>query len=172
MASWWGRIANLVPDWWDILPGYLLLEDHLDSGFFVDCIMVCATSTSYACDIVVIVVLLPLFFYIHLLYSMPMLCLMIDPWSLLYLYAFAEAFVLPSQKTDNSCNLIHSTLYQKKKIIACVFYAFAGPRITVPRALRWGACGAVTVSSSTALLVRLFSPECEPQNIETYDKGK
>lgn len=63
-------------------------------------------------------------------------------------------------------------LCTKKKVIACVLYAFAGPRITVPRALRWGACGAVTVSSSTALLVRLFSPECEPQNIETYDKGK
>lgn len=48
----------------------------------------------------------------------------------------------------------------------------AGPRITVPRSLRWAACGAVTVSSSTALLVRLFSPECEPQNIAVYDKKK
>ncbi|XP_048425318.1 uncharacterized protein LOC125470395, partial [Pyrus x bretschneideri] len=47
-----------------------------------------------------------------------------------------------------------------------------GPRITVPRSLRWAACGAVSVSSSTALLVRLFSPECEPQNMATYDKGK
>ncbi|KAL3374243.1 hypothetical protein AABB24_005952 [Solanum stoloniferum] len=45
-----------------------------------------------------------------------------------------------------------------------------GPRITVPRSLRWATCGAVTVSSSTALLVRLFSPECEPQNIAAYDK--
>ncbi|XP_057426656.1 uncharacterized protein LOC130720075 isoform X1 [Lotus japonicus] len=44
-----------------------------------------------------------------------------------------------------------------------------GPRITVPRSLRWAACGAVTMSSSTALLVRLFSPECEPQNIAAYD---
>ncbi|XP_050382973.1 uncharacterized protein LOC126799749 [Argentina anserina] len=47
-----------------------------------------------------------------------------------------------------------------------------GPRITIPRALRWGACGALSVSSSTALLVRLLSPECEPQNIEAYDKEK
>ncbi|VVA14535.1 PREDICTED: LOC111023254 [Prunus dulcis] len=46
-----------------------------------------------------------------------------------------------------------------------------GPRITVPRSLRWAACGAVSMSSTTALLVRLFSPECEPQNIATYDKG-
>ncbi|XP_060204236.1 uncharacterized protein LOC132632355 [Lycium barbarum] len=46
-----------------------------------------------------------------------------------------------------------------------------GPRITVPRSLRWATCGAVTVSSSTALLVRLFSPECEPQNIAAYDKN-
>ncbi|CAL1407286.1 unnamed protein product [Linum trigynum] len=27
-----------------------------------------------------------------------------------------------------------------------------GPRVTTPRALRWAACGAVTVSSSTAML--------------------
>ncbi|OMO93388.1 hypothetical protein COLO4_16932 [Corchorus olitorius] len=47
-----------------------------------------------------------------------------------------------------------------------------GPRITVPRSLRWVACGAVSVSSTSALLVRLFSPECEPQNIAAYDKGK
>ncbi|KAG2595898.1 hypothetical protein PVAP13_5KG116700 [Panicum virgatum] len=45
-----------------------------------------------------------------------------------------------------------------------------GPRITVPRSLRWASCGAVSVSASTALLVRLFSPECEPQNIAAYDK--
>ncbi|KAH1190301.1 hypothetical protein GmHk_20G057888 [Glycine max] len=44
-----------------------------------------------------------------------------------------------------------------------------GPRITNPRSLRWAACGAVTASSGTALLVRLFSPECEPQNIAAYD---
>ncbi|KAK3030402.1 hypothetical protein RJ639_038930 [Escallonia herrerae] len=44
-----------------------------------------------------------------------------------------------------------------------------GARITVP--LRWAACGAVSVSSTTALLVRLFSPECEPQNIAAYDKN-
>jgi len=48
----------------------------------------------------------------------------------------------------------------------------AGPRITNPRSLRWAACGAVTVSSSTALLVRLLSPECEPQNIAAYDNKK
>ncbi|KAK8998584.1 hypothetical protein V6N11_083971 [Hibiscus sabdariffa] len=46
------------------------------------------------------------------------------------------------------------------------------PRITVPRSLRWAACGAVSVSSTSALLVCLFSPECEPQNIAAYDKGK
>ncbi|XP_075107937.1 uncharacterized protein LOC107803245 isoform X2 [Nicotiana tabacum] len=45
-----------------------------------------------------------------------------------------------------------------------------GPRITVPRSLRWATCGAISMSSSTALLVRLFSPECEPQNIAAYDK--
>ncbi|CAI0551095.1 unnamed protein product [Linum tenue] len=37
-------------------------------------------------------------------------------------------------------------------------------------ALRWAACGAVTVSSSTAMLVRLFSPECEPLNIAAFEK--
>ncbi|XP_020082618.1 uncharacterized protein LOC109706231 [Ananas comosus] len=47
-----------------------------------------------------------------------------------------------------------------------------GPRITVPRSLRWASCGAISVSSSSALLVRLFSPECEPQNIAAYDKSK
>ncbi|KAJ7973211.1 Pentatricopeptide repeat-containing protein [Quillaja saponaria] len=47
-----------------------------------------------------------------------------------------------------------------------------GPRITVPRSLRWAGCGAVTVSSTTGLLVRLFSPECEPHNIAAYDKKK
>nr|GMC51610.1 uncharacterized protein LOC109180987 isoform X2 [Ipomoea batatas] len=44
------------------------------------------------------------------------------------------------------------------------------PRITVPRSLRWAACGAVSTSSTTALLVRRFSPECEPQDIAAYDK--
>ncbi|KAL5567969.1 hypothetical protein UlMin_024544 [Ulmus minor] len=47
-----------------------------------------------------------------------------------------------------------------------------GPRITIPRSLWWAACGAVSVSSSSALLVRLFSPECQPQNITVYDNGK
>ncbi|KAK4751107.1 hypothetical protein SAY87_004589 [Trapa incisa] len=47
-----------------------------------------------------------------------------------------------------------------------------GPRTTTPRILRWAGCGAATVGPSTALLVRLFSPECEPQNIAAYDKGK
>ncbi|KAA3469260.1 40S ribosomal protein S23-1 [Gossypium australe] len=47
-----------------------------------------------------------------------------------------------------------------------------GPRITVPRSLRWAACGAVSVSSASALLVRLFCPECESQNIAAYDKSK
>ncbi|PIM99185.1 hypothetical protein CDL12_28322 [Handroanthus impetiginosus] len=50
--------------------------------------------------------------------------------------------------------------------------ADAGPRITVPRSLRWGACGAVSISTTTALLVRLLSPECEPQNIAAYDQKK
>ncbi|XP_051144887.1 uncharacterized protein LOC127260901 [Andrographis paniculata] len=45
-----------------------------------------------------------------------------------------------------------------------------GPRITTPRSLRWAACGAVSMSTTTALLVRLFSPECEPQNIAAYDQ--
>lgn len=49
-------------------------------------------------------------------------------------------------------------------------HSHAGPRITVPRSLRWATCGAISVSSTTALLVRLFSPECEPQNIAAYDK--
>ncbi|KAF7128109.1 hypothetical protein RHSIM_Rhsim11G0104500 [Rhododendron simsii] len=47
-----------------------------------------------------------------------------------------------------------------------------GPRITIPRSLRWAGCGAISVSSTTALLVRLFSPECEPQNIAAYDNKK
>ncbi|GKA40861.1 hypothetical protein Tco_0733454 [Tanacetum coccineum] len=47
-----------------------------------------------------------------------------------------------------------------------------GPRVNVPRSLRWAGTGAITVSASTALLVHLFSPECEPQNIEAYDKKK
>ena len=50
----------------------------------------------------------------------------------------------------------------------CVYSV--GPRITVPRSLRWASCGAVSVSASSSLLVRLFSPECEPQNIAAYDK--
>jgi len=45
-----------------------------------------------------------------------------------------------------------------------------GPRITVPRSLRWASCGAISTSSTSALLVRLFGPECEPQNIAAYDK--
>ncbi|KAJ0078786.1 hypothetical protein Patl1_23886 [Pistacia atlantica] len=48
-------------------------------------------------------------------------------------------------------------------------YDNAGPRVTVPRSLRWAACGAVSVSSTTALLVCLFSPKCEPRNIAAYD---
>ncbi|KAI4378085.1 hypothetical protein MLD38_015620 [Melastoma candidum] len=47
-----------------------------------------------------------------------------------------------------------------------------GPRMTVPRILRWAACGAVTMSSTSAMLVGLLSPECEPQNIAAYDKTK
>nr|GMC47291.1 uncharacterized protein LOC111382179 [Ipomoea batatas] len=39
----------------------------------------------------------------------------------------------------------------------------------VPLALRL-LNGAVSTSSTTALLVRRFSPECEPQNIAAYDK--
>lgn len=48
----------------------------------------------------------------------------------------------------------------------------AGPRVTVPRSLRWAGCGAVSMSASTATLVRLLSPECEPQNIVAYDQPK
>eukprot|EP01018_Ginkgo_biloba_P031016 Gb_23576 [translate_table: standard] len=47
---------------------------------------------------------------------------------------------------------------------------YYGPRITFPRAVRWGLCGAVSGSSGAALLVRLWSPECEPQNIAAFDK--
>ncbi|PUZ57505.1 hypothetical protein GQ55_5G437500 [Panicum hallii var. hallii] len=45
-----------------------------------------------------------------------------------------------------------------------------GPRITVPRSLRWASCGAISTSSTSSLLVRLFSPECELQNIAAFDK--
>ncbi|EES00492.1 hypothetical protein BDA96_03G117500 [Sorghum bicolor] len=46
-----------------------------------------------------------------------------------------------------------------------------GPKITVPRSLRWASCGAISMSLTSALLVRSFSPECEPQNIiAAYDK--
>lgn len=64
--------------------------------------------------------------------------------------------------------LFHSILLESMLL----FNAHAGPRITVPRSLRWAACGAVSVSSTTALLVRLFSPACEPQNIAAYDNKK
>lgn len=50
------------------------------------------------------------------------------------------------------------------------FFAWVGPRITIPRSLRWASTGAVSLSGTTALLVRLFSPECEPQNIAAYDR--
>ncbi|KMT14123.1 hypothetical protein BVRB_4g079450 [Beta vulgaris subsp. vulgaris] len=53
--------------------------------------------------------------------------------------------------------------------ILCRLHYHYGPRVTIPRSLRWAACGAVSVSSTTALLVRLFSPECEPQNIIAYE---
>nr|CAB3472364.1 unnamed protein product [Digitaria exilis] len=53
---------------------------------------------------------------------------------------------------------------------AGIFSVGGGPRITVPRSLRWASCGAISVSASSALLVRLFSPECEPQNIAAYDR--
>ncbi|KAI4991269.1 hypothetical protein ZWY2020_039640 [Hordeum vulgare] len=45
-----------------------------------------------------------------------------------------------------------------------------GPRITVPRSLRWASCGAIGTSATAAMLVRLFSPECEPQNIAAFDR--
>ncbi|KAF7069511.1 hypothetical protein CFC21_075133 [Triticum aestivum] len=45
-----------------------------------------------------------------------------------------------------------------------------GPRITVPRSLRWASCGAICTSLASASLVRLLSPECEPQNIAAYDR--
>lgn len=76
-------------------------------------------------------------------------------------------FVISNKNSEES-----STGHLVKNIYLTGFHDNAGPRITVPRSLRWAACGAVTVSSSTALLVRLFSPECEPQNIAAYDKKK
>eukprot|EP00252_Welwitschia_mirabilis_P015231 TRINITY_DN334_c0_g1_i1.p1 TRINITY_DN334_c0_g1~~TRINITY_DN334_c0_g1_i1.p1 ORF type:complete len:102 (+),score=15.01 TRINITY_DN334_c0_g1_i1:83-388(+) len=45
-----------------------------------------------------------------------------------------------------------------------------GPRFTHARALRWIFCGALAGCTGSALLVWLFSPECEPQNIAAYDK--
>ncbi|KAJ8772809.1 hypothetical protein K2173_027986 [Erythroxylum novogranatense] len=51
--------------------------------------------------------------------------------------------------------------------VLCILHY--GPRITIPQSLQWASCGAIFVSLTTALLVRLFSPECEPQNIATYD---
>ncbi|WVZ71816.1 hypothetical protein U9M48_020351 [Paspalum notatum var. saurae] len=45
-----------------------------------------------------------------------------------------------------------------------------GPRVTAPRALRWASCGAISMSITSGLLVRLFSPECEPQNVSAYDR--
>lgn len=74
--------------------------------------------------------------------------------------------VLPFPTCD--CILLNYYICGNKKYDSS---AHTGPRITVPRSLRWAACGAVSVSSTTALLVRLFSPECEPQNIAAYDKG-
>ncbi|CAL9020511.1 unnamed protein product [Prunus brigantina] len=56
-------------------------------------------------------------------------------------------------------------------LLCCCFCALSGPKITVHRSFCWVACGVVSMSSTTALLVRLFSPECEPQNIAIYDKG-
>ncbi|KAK9195021.1 hypothetical protein WN943_003138 [Citrus x changshan-huyou] len=51
-------------------------------------------------------------------------------------------------------------------------YALAGPRVTVRTSPRWAACGAVSVSSTTALFVRLCIPGCEPQNKAAYVRGK
>lgn len=56
--------------------------------------------------------------------------------------------------------------------MAVAYVECAGPRVTVPRSLRWAGCGAVSMSASTATLVRLLSPECEPQNIAAYDQPK
>lgn len=63
-------------------------------------------------------------------------------------------------------------ILQQATIDLYISHVTAGPRITVPRSLRWAASGAVSVSSTTSLLVRLFSPECEPQNIAAYDTKK
>ncbi|KAK1406445.1 hypothetical protein QVD17_41743 [Tagetes erecta] len=41
-----------------------------------------------------------------------------------------------------------------------------GPRVNIPPSLRWAGTGALTVSASTALLVCLFSPECEPRTLK------
>lgn len=69
-------------------------------------------------------------------------------------------------------HVYNMSTFSLKFINIFCFLGPSGPRVTIPRSLRWAACGAVTVSSSTALLVRLFSPECEPQNIAAYDKKK
>ena len=50
--------------------------------------------------------------------------------------------------------------------------ADAGPRMAVPRSLRWASCGAISVSFISALLIRLFSAECEPQNMADLDKAQ
>lgn len=82
---------------------------------------------------------------------------------------------------DYSLGIERSIAHERDFLMLCcasfslvifVFYVHAGPRITVPRSLRWAACGAISVSSASALLVCLFSPECEQQNIAAYDNRK
>ncbi|KAF9669801.1 hypothetical protein SADUNF_Sadunf13G0002200 [Salix dunnii] len=70
------------------------------------------------------------------------------------------------------CRLHYGMFYYSYYGGLCFDTQVIGPRITNPRSLRWAACGAICWSSTSALLVRLFSPECEPQNIAAYDKVK
>ncbi|KAJ6876530.1 40S ribosomal protein [Populus alba x Populus x berolinensis] len=76
------------------------------------------------------------------------------------LFGFSEGRLMRS--VCNPC----SRLRRQTAGIFSAVGAF-GTRITNPRSLldRWAACGAICWSSTSALLVRLFNPECEPQNI-------
>lgn len=91
-----------------------------------------------------------------------------------FIYIFTLNIFFNNSKIfiTSSHSIFHNLLVFYYSSSNSYFAGHAGPRITVPRSLRWAACGAVTVSSSTALLVRLFSPECEPQNIAAYDNKK
>lgn len=65
--------------------------------------------------------------------------------------------------------LVLVSKFKTESFLLTLFH-YLGPRITVPRSLRWASCGAIGTSATSALLVRLFSPECEPQNIAAFDR--